>query len=110
MWRREKFDSIEYFEVHISSSLLSKLFSSHILSEVQNLCDRVVIINKGKIIAKDTVENLNISVERLKRMQKIANANCEKNLLIPTAPNSIYEVYIDHRIDGDPYLTVSFPL
>lgn len=35
------------------------MFSSHILSEVQNLCDRVVIINKGKIIAKDTVENIN---------------------------------------------------
>jgi len=26
------------------------MFSSHILSEVQHLCDRVVIINKGKII------------------------------------------------------------
>jgi ABC-2 type transport system ATP-binding protein len=35
------------------------IFSSHILSEVQNLCDKVVIINKGKIIVKDTVENLN---------------------------------------------------
>jgi ABC-type multidrug transport system ATPase subunit len=35
------------------------MFSSHILSEVQNLCDRVVVINKGKIIAKDTVDNLN---------------------------------------------------
>jgi len=35
------------------------IFSSHILSEVQTLCDEVVIINKGKIIAKDTVENLN---------------------------------------------------
>jgi ABC-2 type transport system ATP-binding protein len=35
------------------------MFSSHILSEVQNLCDRVVIINKGKIIAQDSVENLN---------------------------------------------------
>ena len=35
------------------------MFSSHILSEVQTLCDKVVIINKGKIIAKDTVENLN---------------------------------------------------
>jgi ABC-2 type transport system ATP-binding protein len=35
------------------------MFSSHILSEVQTLCDRVVIINKGKIIAKDTVENIN---------------------------------------------------
>ena len=35
------------------------LFSSHILSEVENLCDRVAIINRGKLIAEDTVENLN---------------------------------------------------
>ena len=35
------------------------LFSSHILSEVENLCDKVAIINKGKLIAEDTVENLN---------------------------------------------------
>ncbi len=35
------------------------LFSSHILTEVENLCDRVVIIDKGKLIAEDTVSNLN---------------------------------------------------
>lgn len=35
------------------------IFSSHILSEVQNLCTRVAIINKGKLIAEDTVSNLN---------------------------------------------------
>jgi len=35
------------------------LFSSHILSEVENLCDRVAIIDKGKLIAEDTVTNLN---------------------------------------------------
>ena len=35
------------------------LFSSHILSEVENLCNRVAIINKGKLIAIDTVPNLN---------------------------------------------------
>jgi ABC-2 type transport system ATP-binding protein len=35
------------------------LFSSHILSEVENICDRVAIINKGKLIAEDTVSNLN---------------------------------------------------
>jgi ABC-type multidrug transport system ATPase subunit len=34
------------------------MFSSHILSEVQALCDRVAIINKGKLIAEDTVENI----------------------------------------------------
>jgi ABC-type multidrug transport system ATPase subunit/ribosomal protein S27E len=35
------------------------LFSSHILSEVENICDRVAIISKGKLIAEDTVANLN---------------------------------------------------
>ncbi|CAN5490025.1 gliding motility-associated ABC transporter ATP-binding subunit GldA [soil metagenome] len=34
------------------------LFSSHILQEVEALCDRVVVINKGKIVADDRVENL----------------------------------------------------
>lgn len=34
------------------------LFSSHILSEVQNLCNRVAIIHKGKLVAEDTVSNL----------------------------------------------------
>jgi len=34
------------------------LFSTHILSEAQQICDRVLIINKGKIVAEDTPENL----------------------------------------------------
>jgi ABC-2 type transport system ATP-binding protein len=33
-------------------------FSSHILSEVQKMCDRVGIIKEGKLIANDTIENL----------------------------------------------------
>ena len=34
------------------------ILSSHILSEVSQICEKVVIINKGKIIAVDTPENL----------------------------------------------------
>lgn len=34
------------------------LFSSHILQEVQAICNRVIIINKGKIVADDTLSNL----------------------------------------------------
>lgn len=37
------------------------IFSSHILSEVSEVCDRVVIINKGDIRAIDTIENLESS-------------------------------------------------
>ncbi len=32
--------------------------SSHILTEINQICDRVIIIDKGKIIATDTPENL----------------------------------------------------
>ena len=35
------------------------MFSSHILSEVQALCDRVCVINRGHLVAEDTIENLN---------------------------------------------------
>ena len=34
------------------------ILSSHILSEVQAVCDRVVVINQGKIVADDTADNL----------------------------------------------------
>ena len=34
------------------------ILSSHILSEVSQICNRVIIINKGKIVAIDTPENL----------------------------------------------------
>lgn len=34
------------------------LFSSHILQEVEAICDRVIIINKGSIVADDTLVNL----------------------------------------------------
>lgn len=40
----------------------SVIFSSHILSEVSEVCDRVVIINKGDIRAIDTIENLESSL------------------------------------------------
>lgn len=43
------------------------ILSSHILSEVSQICNKVIIINKGKIIAIDTPENLE---------NKVSNNNC----------------------------------
>lgn len=34
------------------------ILSSHILSEVQAVCDAIMIISKGKLVASDTAENL----------------------------------------------------
>ena len=43
------------------------ILSSHILSEVSQICNKVIIINKGKIVAVDTPENLE---------QKVSSRNC----------------------------------
>ena len=39
------------------------ILSSHILSEVSQICEKVIIINKGKIVAIDTPENLEKSTK-----------------------------------------------
>lgn len=44
------------------------ILSSHILSEISAVCDRVIIINKGKFVAEDTPENLAKRVGRTKKM------------------------------------------
>lgn len=43
------------------------IFSTHIMQEVQALCDRVVIINKGSLVANDNIETLTkrVSGERV---------------------------------------------
>ena len=43
------------------------ILSSHILSEVSQICNKVIIINKGKIVAIDTPEHLE---------DKVTNNNC----------------------------------
>ncbi len=43
------------------------LISTHILQEVQAVCDRIVIINKGKIVADEKTENITRAVESNKR-------------------------------------------
>ena len=45
------------------------LFSTHILSEAQQICDRVLIINKGVIVAEDTPENLHSRVLGTERVR-----------------------------------------
>jgi len=43
------------------------ILSTHILSEVQAICDRIVIINEGKIIADEKTENITRAVEENRR-------------------------------------------
>ena len=49
------------------------IFSSHILSEVSQICNKVIIINKGKIVAIDTPENLEkkVKIEEIKDVKLV---------------------------------------
>jgi len=44
------------------------IISSHILQEVQAVCDRIVIINKGKIVADGSTEELKASFQNKTRL------------------------------------------
>jgi len=45
------------------------ILSTHILSEVEHSCERVIIINQGKLVAQDTVANL---TNRLRGSESVA--------------------------------------
>lgn len=47
------------------------ILSTHIMQEVQALCDRVVVINNGKIVADDPIEDLKA------RSRKVTNVKAE---------------------------------
>lgn len=53
------------------------IFSTHIMQEVQAVCDRVVIINKGKLVANDDINTLQSKVygESLVSVQFLENTN-----------------------------------
>ena len=49
------------------------LLSTHILPEVSIICERVIIIHEGKIVAQDSIENLSSVVSGVKRFRLEVN-------------------------------------
>ncbi len=59
------------------------ILSSHILPEVQAVCSRVLIINKGKIVASDTPENLSRGLVAGNRLTlRVAGPEAEVTALV----------------------------
>ena len=44
------------------------ILSSHILEEISKTCNRVIIMNKGKVLATDTPDNLSSKIEKSDRL------------------------------------------
>ena len=53
----------------IAATGVSILISSHLLDEIEKVCDRVIVIEKGRIIADDKLENL-VADEIIKTLMK----------------------------------------
>ncbi len=84
-------------------------FSSHILGEVEKICDRVAIINRGALVAEDTVENLSKNLEMKPRLWLQLPTVDEKVLELVKAIEGITNVHVtdnwlmvecDHSVRG----------
>ncbi|MEE1282289.1 MAG: ATP-binding cassette domain-containing protein [Acutalibacteraceae bacterium] len=45
------------------------ILSSHVLSEIQAVCDRIVVINKGKLVADENTTEITTNLTGVKRIQ-----------------------------------------
>ena len=78
------------------------LLSTHILSEAQQVCDRVLIINKGKIVAEDTPENLQSRLTGSERVALLVRGETDE---LPKIINKIKGV---QRVESMPDGSVEF--
>ena len=76
------------------------ILSSHILSEVQAVCDRIVVIDKGRLVANDTTENLSHSLSAdHKLLVQIEGPVKEVQQLLKAIPDMV-EVHLNRTFDG----------
>ncbi|MGA7194349.1 MAG: ATP-binding cassette domain-containing protein [Anaerolineales bacterium] len=74
------------------------LLSTHILSEAQQICDRVLIINKGKIVAEDTPENLQARLTGSERVALVVRGETDE---LPKVLSKIKGVqHVESKTDG----------
>lgn len=79
------------------------ILSTHILQEVQAVCDRIIIINKGKIVADELTENISRAVENTRRFNvKIAGPQRDVLAVLRNMPGVTYAEVLAAR-DGDAY-------
>ncbi|MGH9657828.1 MAG: ABC transporter ATP-binding protein, partial [Bryobacteraceae bacterium] len=65
------------------------ILSTHILPEVENTCEKVIIINKGQLVATDTVDNL---TSRLRGAESVAVEVAAEGLGHETAQRRLEQV------------------
>ena len=79
------------------------ILSTHILGEVQAVCDRIIIINKGKIVADEKTENITRAVQSNRRFNvKICGPQREVLSMLKAKSGIVYAEALSER-DGEAY-------
>ena len=79
------------------------ILSTHILQEVQAVCDRIIIINKGKLVADEKTENITRAVESSRRFSaKICGPQKEVLAMLRSKPGVAF-AEVQAQRDGDAY-------
>ena len=80
------------------------ILSSHILSEVQMICDRVIVINKGKLVADGTPDSLSQSMSTdHKLLIRVAGPQEEIKKLLQKIPGMLEVSLVGQRETGEVY-------
>jgi len=77
------------------------IVSSHILSEVEATCDRVIIIHRGRVLAVDTPHNLNQRLRRTSQVHLEVRAAAENTRQVLQSVPGIVSVEVDARSTAD---------
>lgn len=97
-------DPNQTMEVRSLINMLRKdhtvIFSSHILQEVSAVCDRIVIIDKGRIRTVDSKENLTAKTENTVYILRV-EAELEKSRLLLESIDGIKEILEANFLDDN---------
>ena len=77
------------------------ILSTHILQEVQAVCDRIVIINKGKIVADEKAENITRAVSNARKVTAKICGPSKDVLAVINGLSGVATVELLPQKDGD---------
>ena len=84
----------------------SMILSTHILSEVNTLCDRVIIINRGRVLVDDSLANLQRQSANSSRLQMLVRGpQAEVEMRLASLPGALKVSVLEDNTAEDGSLT-----
>lgn len=84
------------------------IISSHILAEISEVCNHVIVISRGRIVADDSIEELEASMNSIGKLNIIVKCNAEIAAEIFDGINTISEYTREFAKEGYSRFTIHF--